>query len=60
MGIIVISCGGLLLVVWVFRLMRKADRVNRERAQRRREIWEAEGRPGPEPNNYMGSGTTSI
>jgi hypothetical protein len=53
MGIIAISIGGLLLIVWVFRLMSRADRVNRQRVQRRREIWEAEGGAGPHPDNYM-------
>jgi hypothetical protein len=56
MGIIAISIGGLLLIVWVFRLMSRADRVNRQRAQRRREIWEAEGGTGPEPSDYIGRG----
>jgi hypothetical protein len=56
MGMVAISIGGLLLIVWVFRLMSRADRVNRQRVQRRREIWEAEGGPGPEPRDYIGRG----
>jgi type II secretory pathway component PulJ len=56
MGIIAISIGGLLLIVWVFRLMSRADRANRQRVQRRREIWEAEGGTGPEPSDYIGRG----
>jgi hypothetical protein len=35
MGIIAISIGGLLLIIWVLRLMSRADRVNRQRVQRR-------------------------
>lgn len=60
MGIIAISIGGLLLIIWMFRLMSSADRVNRQRVQRRREIWEAEGGTGPEPSDYIGRGSGSI
>jgi hypothetical protein len=53
MGVIAITVGGLLLIVWVVRLMNRADKVNRQRVQHRQEIWEAEGGTGPHPDNYM-------
>jgi hypothetical protein len=56
MGAIAISLGGMLVVVAVVRLMIRADRTNRQRAQRRREIWQAEGGAGPDPGDYIKSG----
>jgi hypothetical protein len=59
MGVVVISIGGLLLTAWVVRVMMRLDNVNRERALRRREAWEAEGRSGAPPDDYIrGAGGT--
>jgi hypothetical protein len=55
-GVVLISIGGLLLIVWAVRVMIRMEKVNRERVQRRRELWEAEGRIGPPPGDYIGRG----
>jgi hypothetical protein len=58
--IVLIAVGGLALVAGALRLMVRSDRVNRERAEQRREAWKSEGSVGPPPSDYLGGGSTSI
>lgn len=60
MGVVLISIGGLSLIAWAVRVMIRMDKVNRERVQRRLDLWEAEGRVGPPPGDYLGGGSTAI
>ncbi|MET0475200.1 MAG: hypothetical protein ABW001_11225 [Mycobacterium sp.] len=56
MGMILICIGGVAMVAGAIPLMMWSDRVTRTRVEQRLERWEATGREGPRPGDYIGGG----